>query len=122
MWRNGEMRERRIAECYRGIEMPKRLVQIGGFALKERQLHGWTVCVGAQRELYDAGATPSVITASQVVDQLRRATSQSRVRERLLHMPIEIALLQVACREELRATRCCGSSSSERVAQTIMSS
>ena len=47
LWRNGEMRERRIAECYRGIEMPKRLVQIAGFALKQRQLHGWTVRVGA---------------------------------------------------------------------------
>src|SRR5687767_9949047 len=93
------MDERRIAECDRGVEMPKRLVQVSGFAVKQRELHGWTVRVGAQRELDDAGATASVVTALQLVEQLQRATSGSRVRERLRHMLVEITLLQVGSRQ-----------------------
>src|SRR5687767_13262240 len=81
--------------------MAKRLVQVAGFGVKHRQLYGWTVRVGAQRERDDSGATAGVVTALQLVEQLQRATSGSRVRERLRHVPVEIALLQVGPREEL---------------------
>ena len=120
--RNGEVHERRIAACDRGVEMPERLAQIAGFAVKQRQLHRWTVGVGAQRELDDAGATATVVTLPQFVDQLQRAPSRPRVRERLRHVPIEIAFLQVRSRQVPRASMCCGSISSARVAHAIMSS